>query len=320
MKGYDRAMNIVLYIIMFVAALAVLVKASDYFVDGAEKIGLFLGMSPMIVGVLIIGVGTSLPELVTSLSAVFKGTSEVVVNNVIGSNITNILLVLGLSAVVAGDFRIRYNLLKIDLPFLLGATLFVGLMIRDGFFSFGEAVLLCATLIVYIIITLKQPNNRDIDEAGKEKREKPKLRYWLMLILSPIGIFYGAKFTIDAVVELAKLTPLSTSIISASAIALGTSLPEVLVSIQAVRKGETEMAVGNIIGSNLFNLLAVMGIPGLLTRLAIPEISLSYTLPVLLVSTGLYILIVVDKLINRLEGVLLLIIYIYYLGSLYGLI
>lgn len=310
-------MFIYIWIAVFIVSLALLIKSSDLFVGAAEKIGLKAGLSPFITGVLIVGVGTSLPELGSAIAAAFGGATEIVIGNVLGSNITNIFLVLGIAAVIGKEFTLRHDLLKIDIPFLLATTLLIALMIMDGSFSRSEGIITLLAFVIYILFNLK-------DSVGKnpnnEKKQKPNLKEILFLFISPAGIFLGAKYSVDSVIALSSFFGIGTEVIALTAIALGTSLPEVLVTIAAARRGNPEMAVGNIIGSNIFNGLVVMGLPSLICNLEIPSGILSFSLPVAIASVLIYIFIVIDKKINRLEGSLLLIFYIYFLGKLFGVV
>jgi len=308
-------MQILTWIIVFVASLAVLVKASGFFISAAEKIGQSFGMPHFIIGVVIVGVGTSLPELVSSVLAVISGTSEIVVGNVLGSNITNIFLVLGIAGVVGKELRIQYDILKIDLPIFLGAALLIAFMIYDGNFSRGNAIICLLGLFLYVLNTLKGQNQKGEDTA----RKPAGVRAWAMLLSSPVLIFLGAKYTVDSVIALSKIFNIGAEVIALSAVALGTSLPEVLVTITAARKGKPEMAVGNVMGSNIFNSFAVMGIPGLIGSLHIPEGVISFALPFSIAATFLYVIIKVDRKLNLWEGCLLLLFYLFFLLHLFGI-
>ena len=308
-------MQTITWIVVFVVSLAVLVKASDLFVDASEKIGQFFGLPHFIIGVMIIGVGTSLPELVSSIFAVIGGTSEIVVGNVLGSNMTNIFLILGIAGIVGKGLRIHYDMLKIDLPIFLGATLLIAFMIYDGNFSRGDAIICLLGLFLYVLNTLTGQK-----PTGEDTARKPAGTHaWAMLLASPVLIFLGAKYTVDSVVALSKLFNIGAEIIALSAVSLGTSLPEVLVTISAARKGKPEIAVGNVMGSNIFNSFAVMGIPGLIGSLHIPENVLFFALPFSIAATFLFVIIMVDRKLNLWEGCLLLLFYLFFLLHLFGI-
>ncbi len=309
-------MSIYLWIVVFIFSLALLIKSSDFFVGAAESIGLKAGLSPFITGVLIVGIGTSLPELGSSIAAVAGGATEIVVGNVLGSNITNIFLVLGIAAVIGKEFTIKHDLLKIDIPFLLATTLLLGLMILDGSFSRAEGILTILAFSLYILYNLKNGAGKN---TNSKKKQKPSFKEILFIVLSPVGIFFGAKYTVDSVIFISAFFGIGSEIIALSAIALGTSLPEVLVTIAAARRGNPDLAVGNIIGSNIFNGLVVMGIPALMTNLAIPPGILAFSLPVFIAAIFIFIFMIIDRKINSLEGGILLLFYIYFIGKLFGL-
>jgi cation:H+ antiporter len=306
-------MSLLLWIVIFIVSLAVLIKASDLFIDSAEIIGLYFGLPSFIVGVIIVAFGTSLPELVSSIVAVIEGSSQIVVGNALGSNITNIFLVLGITAVVGKEFSIKYDLMRIDLPFLLGSAILVGLMLWDAVFSFGEGIICLFGLGIYIFNSLKTK-----DSEVTEKKDKPKVTTWLLLLGSPILVYIGAKYTVKAVVTISSMVGIGSEVIALSAVALGTSLPEVSVSISAAVKGKPEMSVGNIIGSNIFNTFAVLGVPTLIGPLVVPPNIKSFALPVFLGATVLCIVITMERKVNRWAGSLFLIFYVFFIGKLFN--
>lgn len=328
---------IFVWAIAFIASLFVLVKCADWFVDSAETIGTFFNWPEFVIGVIIVAIGTSLPELASSMAAIINGDSSIVVSNVLGSNAANIFLVFGLTAFFGKKFKIKHDLMKLDLPFMVASALMIVLMISDREFSLAEAIICTLAMLFYIyqsLVQKKKPNKvakksstTKSAEASPEKKivekilakEKIGIKPWVLLALSPIGIALGAHFSIESVIELSKIIGIGTEVIAVTAIALGTSLPEVLVSISAARKGMPEMALGNVIGSNIFNTFAVMGIPGLFSRLVIPEGTITFVVPAFLAATGLFTVIMLDKRVFRVEGILLLGMYGYFIGHLYGL-
>ena len=318
-------MGILFWVVIFIISLVVLIKASDYFTDSAEKIGIAFGIPAFVVGVTIVALGTSLPELVSSIIATAQGNSEIVVGNVIGSNIANILLVLALAAIFAKKLKIYFELIHVDLPILIGSTFLLALTIIDGEFTWKEGILCLSLLIVYIVYTVHSQRETKDEEIIKElkdvkKKRKVEIKTWIILAVSCFFIYLGAKYTIDSVIKLSEILQIATEIIAVSAIALGTSLPELMVSISAARKGKAEMAVGNVLGSNIFNALLVMGIPSFISTLIIPTSILVFSLPVMLIVTLMYFFITQDKEITRWEGWMLLIFYIFFIGKIFSLI
>ncbi len=317
-------LDLFLWIGVFVVSLLVLIKASDYFTGSAEKIGIFFGLPAFIVGVTIVSIGTSLPELVSSIFAVFKGSSEIVAGNVIGSNIANIFLVLGVAAIIGRKLKISYELSRVDLPLFVGSSFLLAVTVWDGVFTLAEGLLCIAALIVYLLYTINVEKTHEDKEIKKEmKGELRKKRFeWItlvVLVLSGFFIYAGAKYTIDAVIKLSGMLNIGAEIIAVSAVALGTSLPELMVTISAARKGKPEIAVGNVLGSNIFNSFAVMGIPAFFGALIVPSSILMFSLPVMIIATLLFFFVTVEKEVTKWEGWMLIIFYVFFIGKLFGL-
>ena len=286
----------IIWIIVFVASLFVLIKASHYFTDSAEKIGLFLGFPAFIVGVTIVSIGTSLPELISCIFAVIKNSSEIVAANVVGSNIANIFLVMGLVAIIGKKMKITYELAHVDLPILIGSAFLFALMIWDGILTLPEALLLIMGMVIYFLYIINSEKEHEDVEIKKEmkeelrRRKKLDLKTIIVLIVSVLFIYLGAKYTIESVIKLSEILNIGKELIAVSAVALGTSLPELAVSVVAARNGKPEIAIGNILGSNIFNTFVVMGISALFGVLIIPKTILSFGLPMMLIATLLFFL------------------------------
>lgn len=312
---------LILWIILFVVSLYILIKASDYFTGSAEKIGLSFGIPDFIVGVTIVAIGTSLPEIVASIVAVVRDSPEMVVGNVVGSNIANIFVVLSIAAIIGKKIKITYDLVHIDLPLLMGSAFLLTITIVDGVFSFLEALLCIAGLIVYLLHAISIEKKRVDVKRPKESESRGELRWktFAILVVSGFFIFIGAKYTVESVIRLSELLNIGKEVIAASAVALGTSLPELMVTISATRKGKPEIAVGNVLGSNIFNALAVMGIPGLIGTLVIPQNILTLGLPMMLIATLLFFFMSQDKEITQWEGWFLLIFYVFFIVKLFNL-
>jgi cation:H+ antiporter len=307
----------ILWIGVFIGALALLVFSADRFVVYGEKVGLALDLPPLIIGVIILGFGTSLPELMSSIMGVLAGETQIVAGNVFGSNVTNIFLIAGLAGILGSGKEMKIDILTGEAAFLVGSLAIVTFSSFDGVFTWREGILALGLLVLYLIQSMKS------EVEHLEEEEKPQLKWfhWLFLLASPVGIFYGADYTIQAVLAISsKISWLSPEIVAVTAVALGTSLPEVMVTIQSAGKGKSEIAMGNILGSNIFNLLAVMGIPSLVSNLEVPESLLSFTLPLLGVASFALLFILMDKKLTKYEGALLLIFYVFFLGKNYGLV
>ncbi|MCB0570985.1 MAG: calcium/sodium antiporter [Phaeodactylibacter sp.] len=301
-------MDVLLYLGLFILSLAVLLKASGWFVDSAERIGLSLGASPFIIGVTIVAFGTSLPELATSIASVLTGQSAIVVGNVVGSNITNIALVLGLAAVVVNRIELDYNIWHIDMPFLWGSAFLLGFTLYDGRFSLVEALLFLVGIVIFLAYSFKS------EEVEKLEMERPAANWqsYVMLVVGGGLVYFGADYTILAIQKLSAFAGVSPEIIALSAVALGTSLPEVIVSLNAARRGKASIAVGNVLGSNIFNTYVVMSVPSFFGKLDIPQEINSLYLPLMIVMTMLFGIMSNNKKITRWEGAVLLMFYVFF--------
>ncbi|MBU1130937.1 calcium/sodium antiporter [Patescibacteria group bacterium] len=325
-----------LWIIIFCASLFILIKAADYFTESAEKIGLVLKISPFIVGVTIISIGTSLPELATSIIAVIRDQTEIVAANAIGSNIANILLIIGIAALVAGKLVVKRSLIDIDLPLLAAATALIAVILWDKQVTMGEGIVAILGYIVYAAYTIKDdkekrkrpegivpgediPATREHRHHFRKKHRELNLKLIFVLIFSIVFIYFGADWTIRSIVNIAELIGVSSSLIVMSAMAIGTSLPELVVSVGAARKGKFELALGNVFGSNIFNILMVIGIPSLFKTLKVDEATFAVGLPFVIGATILYIFSGISKKIHNWEGMMYLLIYVLFIAKLFGL-
>lgn len=313
---------VILWSIVFIVSLGVLIKGSGLFIKSAEKIGVYLGMKPFVIGVLIVGVGTSLPELVSAFASVIAGATEIVTANAIGSNITNILLVVGILAIVGRKLVITKDLLASEIPlFVVSTALFLGVA-YDGEITFIESVLLFSSYIIYLLYSLF--GEEDIstvgEEKGKELRKRiwPELRVFIIFFVGLAGLLVGAKYLIDSVIHLSVLLNINSGLIAITAVALGTSLPELFVSLRALLQKKTELAIGNIFGSNAFNILMAVGIPGLFSTLYLDERTLTIGLPILAIVSAIFIINGISKRIYKWEGMMFLIFYIFFILKLFG--
>lgn len=307
---------LLLWLLIFVVSLLGLAKASDWFIEAAERISLSLKIPSFVIGITIVALGTSLPELVSSIIAVVDQHSEIVVSNVVGSNIANILFVLGIVAIVGKRMKLDFELKKRDLFFLLSSALLLTITIWDGLFDWKDGILCLLGLFIYLVYTIRRSHKDSKEARGGEKAEQIAWYLVPMLVGSSLLIYLSADYNIQAIIRLSEILQIGPEIIAATVLSIGTSLPELFVSISAVKKGNSEMAVGNILGSNIFNIFAVMGIPALVGNLFIPEIITNFSIVVMLAATALYILIVRDKKMNWKEGVFLLTCYVIFLAYL----
>jgi cation:H+ antiporter len=320
---------------LFALALVVLLLASDAFVSAAEHLGLALGISPFIIGGTIVAGGTSLPELISSLFAVLADAPEIVVGTVVGSNIANIFLVLGVAAIAGRRLHVDRELMQVDLPLLVASASFLAIAAWDGQFVWYEGLLGLGGAAVYIHFTFSEERRleevveelvsehaewepgQEIEEAAAAADETPiGPRTYATLLVSLVLVFLSANLLVESILTLAETFEVGTEFVAITAVAVGTSLPEIAVSVVAVRRGDVDIAVGNTLGSNIFNTFAVMGIPSLLGVLTIPASVITYSLPVMILATLLYYFITQDREITAWEGVMLLLLYGLFLTNL----
>lgn len=305
---------IVMWSIVLAAALFVLVRGADTFVVGAKQMGASLGMSKFAIGVLIVGFGTSLPELASSIAAALDGATEIVVANAVGSNITNILLVVGILAAVGGRISIKRDLIKTELPIFFIATAHFLAVVYDGVVDRVEGMLLMGTFCAYMWYLFVEARSEDsVALAGMSRRPHLEFKSVVFIILGIGAVLVGANYTVDMVVNIATAANVPLGLISIAAIALGTSLPELFVSIQALKTGEAELAIGNIFGSNAFNILMVVGLPALIIPLVADEVVMQLGLGILLASSAIFFVNGLAKQIMRWEGMMMLLFFAFFL-------
>ncbi len=292
----------------------VLVKSADYFTESAEKIGLYLKLPPFVVGITIVSIGTSLPEFVTSIFAILDKQSEIVAANVIGSNIANIFLVLGVSAIASKGLLTEHDIMKVDLPILAASAFMLYICLQDGSFDYKEGLLSLFGITAYMVYAGKSRTN----SFENIKIEKLELKTPITLIISTILVNFSAKYTVINVVDISRLLHISTGAIAASAVAVGTSLPELMVSLNAAKKGNFEMSIGNVIGSNIFNTFGIMGAASLVGKVAVDKGTLTLSLPVMILATLLIVFSLQNKAMSKWIGYIFIIFYTLYIMKLFS--
>ncbi|WP_373948923.1 calcium/sodium antiporter [Vibrio pomeroyi] len=307
-------------IAFLIIGLGFLVWSADKLVYGAAALARNFGISPLVIGMTILAMGSSAPEMMVSATAALDGKTDTAVGNVLGSNIANIALILGITALIK-PLSISSGVIRRELPLMIGVTLLAGALLWDNHLGFYEGVLLfvlfAAFLFAMLQISRSEKKNGDafLDEQESEIPEgvsNPKAAMWVVigLIILPLA----ADMLVDNAVIIAKFFGMSDLVIGLTIIAVGTSLPELAASLAGVMKGEDDMAVGNIIGSNVFNILAVMGIPGILNPSILSEFAMGRDFWVML---GVSLLLVVMALgksrsVNRIEGGVLIVTFVAY--------
>ncbi|MBQ1550553.1 MAG: calcium/sodium antiporter [Bacilli bacterium] len=306
--------NILILIVGFI----ILIYGADIFVDGASSLARNFKLSPMLIGLTIVAFGTSSPEFAVSIQSLISNNGDMILGNVIGSNILNTFLILGVCALFH-SLTVKNNTVKKELPIaLLLTSLFIVLM-ADGMFSLGEnsftrqdgiVLLLFFLVFIYYLISMMR-NKVDADQDTPIKYNKFKSA--LLTILGIVGIIMGSRFVVDGASTIAEILGVSQRMISLTIVALGTSLPELATSVAATRKGEYDIAIGNVIGSNIFNIGIVVGLPVAILG-GINNIAFNYVdLGVLFVaSLVLFIFSFNDRKITKAEGIMMLMLFLTY--------
>lgn len=312
-----------LSVLAIIVGLVVLVWSADLFVDGAAGVARSLGMSTLLVGMIVVGFGTSAPEMSVAVLASLQGNPGIALGNAYGSNITNIALILGVTALIS-PILIRSQVLKKELPILLAITFLAYYHLQDGQITFVEgAIELIVLVCVFTWMTLqsrKETAQADSFESGVEEEyaQMKPAKAWGLLLAGLVLLVISSRMLVWGSVNIAHSFGVSDLIIGLTVIAIGTSLPELAASIAAARKGEHDLAVGNVIGSNLFNTLAVVGLAGVIHPMAVPAEVISrdwmvmFALTILLFVIGYPKNTKGQKNISRLGGGLLVAIYIGY--------
>ena len=252
---------IFLQILLLAVGFAMLVKGADWFVDGTSGVARKLGIPQLVVGLTIVAMGTSAPEAAVSINAALKDNASIAIGNVVGSNILNILIILGITAVIT-NVAIQKSTLWIEIPYMLAITIVLIVMGLDGSVSKVDGIILWVLFIAYLTYLYI------LAKKGKEENEEVKEPTWKLLITAIVGgviIVWGSDITVDAATTIAQLLGMSERFIGLTIVALGTSLPELVTSVTAAIKGNADIAIGNIVGSNIFNILFILGSASLIT-------------------------------------------------------
>lgn len=313
-------------ILAVIAGLALLVWSADKFVMGASATAQQMGISPLVIGMLIIGFGTSAPELIVSLQAALEGNPGLALGNAVGSNIANIALILGATALMM-PIAVQSRVIKREIPLLLGIAVLLFVVMWDFYLGVVDGAILLVLLLAIVGFNFWEAKHSEPDAYLDELEEelppampmKSALTWTIVGLLLLVG---SSKLLVWGAVSLAQLFGVSDLVIGLTIVAIGTSLPELASSIAAARKGEAELAIGNVVGSNLFNSLGVIGIPGVLAPFAVDHVVLQRDLPIM---TGLTVLMLFMALgrkgpgqINRWEGVILLLMFVGYQALLFN--
>ena len=256
-------MEILLQVLLLAVGFVMLIKGSDWFVDGSSGIATKFGTPQLVIGLTIVAMGTSAPEAAVSISAAFSGNADITIGNIVGSNILNILIILGLSSVIV-PIAVAPSTIKIETPFMIAITVVMLLLGLDGVVSLIDGIIflvLFAAYLAYLFWMAKKDKNKDSNEETKNISIAKAV---IFAIIGLVLIVLGSNVTVDAATKIAQAVGVSERFIGLTIVALGTSLPELFTSVTAARKGNADIAIGNIVGSNIFNILFVVGLSALI--------------------------------------------------------
>ncbi|KJG36977.1 calcium/sodium:proton antiporter [Photobacterium angustum] len=310
-------------IVLLCVGLVLLVWSADRLVYGAAALAKNFGVAPLVIGMTILAMGSSAPEMMVSATAALAGKTDTAVGNVLGSNIANIALILGITAMLK-PLSIGSTIIRRELPLMLGVTVIAGLLLWDNYLGRMEGAFLAVLFVLFLLAMLKISKSSKNDPLAEEQEaEIPtgvKNSTAIIWVFIGLGLLlYSSDMVVESAVVIAKHFGMSDLVIGLTIIAVGTSLPELAASIASIYKGEDDMAVGNIIGSNVFNILAVMGIPGLLNPSVLSPLAMGRDFYVMLGLSVLLLLMALGKRrrINRIEGGILVLCFIAYQAYLF---
>ena len=303
-------MKIVLEMLLLSLGFLLLVKGADWFVDGASGIATKLRIPQLVIGLTIVAMGTSAPEAAVSISAALKGSAEITIGNIVGSNILNILIILGLASAIV-PIAVAKSTLRIDIPFMLAITGVLLVLGWDGTISLVDGLIMLALFVGYLVYLFIGAKNNPTEEPVKS------LPLWKALALTAVGlglIILGSDIAVDAATALARIFGMSERFIGLTIVALGTSLPELFTSVSAARKGNADIAIGNIVGSNIFNILFIVGLSALIVPVPFANPFRIDTVIAILAGIVLLVFALPKRKLLRWHGPVMLVLYGIYLG------
>ncbi|MBO5329197.1 MAG: calcium/sodium antiporter [Anaerotignum sp.] len=304
-------MGLLTQVLLLVVGFVLLVKGADWFVEGAASIADKFGIPQIVIGLTIVAMGTSAPEAAVSISAALKGSAEITIGNVLGSNILNILIILGLTSVIRTIF-VQRTTIHYEIPMVIGITVLLAVMgLQNHVVSRLEGVILVGCMVIYMMYLLRLAkrgsiDNEELDEFAK-KSSMAKLIF--LVIIGVAAIVWGSDIAVNAATAIARIFGMSERFIGLTIVALGTSLPELVTSVTAALKGNCDIAVGNIVGSNLFNIMFVVGITAIITPVVYaPAFKIDSAVAVGAVVL-LWLCVLRKQTLNRLHGIIMLLCY-----------
>lgn len=292
-------------VLLLIFGIVVVLKSADWLTNGAVGLATKLGISQIVIGLTIVAIGTSMPEFFVSIVSAIKGTPDLAVGNIVGSNIFNVLLIVGVAATVA-PIAIQRATVRRDIPIAIVASIMLTFMMLDDNISRIDALILFAAFIAFIWITLRNSKNDANEKDASTEKVIPTWKSVLFIIFGLVGLVLGSNIFVDNASSLAHGWGISDAVIGLTIVAGGTSLPELATSAVAARKGDSGIAIGNVLGSNVFNILMILGLTGIISQMHIQNITY-IDMAVMVISMALFWLFSFTKLrVERWEGCVLI--------------
>lgn len=306
--------------IILVVGLVILVKCADIFVDGSSNVARAFGIPSLIIGLTIVAFGTSAPEAAVSITAALKGSNEISIGNVVGSNLCNSLLILGVCGVIRA-IKAKKEVRKRDFPYYLLSAVVLFIMVAEYFFNGGttgyitrkDGLILLCFLGIYLVSLISDVKRNKAGD-NQEQKEKFNIKDVARIVIGIAGIILGGQMVVNGAVDIAKALGVSESVIALTIVAIGTSLPELATSVAATRKGEQDIAIGNVIGSNIFNILFILGITSVISPLSLNFNTFMDIIFMLISSILVYIMLNKNNRIGRKKGICMLAMYGIYIA------
>ena len=301
-------MDILIQVLLLALGFIMLIKGADWFVDGSASIAAKFGIPQPVIGLTIVAMGTSSPEAAVSITAAMNKNADITIGNILGSNILNIFVILGLSAAIT-TLAVAKSTIRYETPFMIGITLLLLLLGFDGKITFVDGIILIALLVVYMIYLFRMAKNGKEDSASDEKKNINIFKSILLTILGLVLIIFGSDFTVDAATKIATAIGVSQRFIGLTIAALGTSLPELCTSVNAARKKNADIAIGNIVGSNIFNLLFVVGVSSCIIPVPFDKAFIFDFIIAIFSVILLWLCSIKNKKLGRIAGIIMLLCY-----------
>lgn len=304
-------MEILIQILLLALGFVMLIKGADWFVDGASGIATKFGIPQLVIGLTIVAMGTSSPEAAVSISAAINGNADITIGNIVGSNILNIFIILGISAVIT-TLAVAKSTMKYETPLMIAITALLLILGLDGKIGLIDGIIMLAAFAGYMMYLFKMAKDNMDEQADEPKKDIKIVKAIIFTIIGLALIVIGSNVTVDAATKIAEAFGVSERFIGLTIVALGTSLPELFTSVSAARKGNADIAIGNIVGSNIFNILFVVGVSAIIVPVPFASNFIFDTIVAIIAAVMLLLCCIKTQSLKRWAGILMLISYAVY--------